>query len=104
MSSLLNPSRHEHVMLLYQNDNERNEIAINYINEGLRRDQLAIYASADAHDPSHTLKLSSKITDYRDNIKNGNLFIVKLKTFYEQALTGDLELFRDFKLLVEEIH
>ena len=102
ISNLVSPC-HEHVMLLYQNDKERNEIAISYINDGLKRGKLAIYASVEAHNTLHILKLSSRITGYADNVRNGNLFIVTLKIFYERALAGDLEPFRDFKLLVEEI-
>jgi hypothetical protein len=55
-----NPSCCEHVMRLYQNDEERDKIAVDYINEGLRRGQLAIYASVDAQDPS-MLKYGGRI-------------------------------------------
>jgi hypothetical protein len=47
--------------------------------------------------------ISSKIRGYKKNINNGNLLVLKLRTFYERALSGDLEAFKDFKALLEEI-
>jgi hypothetical protein len=103
MPSLVNPSCHEHVMLIYDNDDERNETAIDYINEGLRRGQLAVYASVNASDPAHMSKILPKIKDYKENVNLGNLLILGLASFYKRALNGDLEPFRDFKALIEEI-
>jgi hypothetical protein len=103
MQRVVNPSSNEHIMLLYDNDNDRNEIAIDYINEGLRRGQLAVYASVNASDTSYMSKISSKIRDYKNNMNLGNLLVMKLETFYERALIGDLEPFKDFKALIEEV-
>ncbi|WP_148680941.1 MEDS domain-containing protein [Candidatus Nitrososphaera gargensis] len=103
MSSLVDPSCREHVILLYDSDDERNEVAINYINEGIRKGQLAVYASVNASDKMFMSKISSKIVGYDDNVNNGNLLILSLKPFYERALNGDLEPFKDFKALLEEI-
>jgi hypothetical protein len=90
-------------MLLYDNNDERNETAINYINEGLKNAQLAVYASVNASDAIHMSKISSKITDYKENVDKGNLLILSLRIFYNRALDGDLEPFKDFKALLEEI-
>ena len=103
MSSLVNSSCHEHVMLLYDNDDERNEIAVNYINEGLKRGQLAVYASVNASDQSHMPKILSRIMNYKENMNQGDLLILSLMPFYKRALSGDLEPFQDFKALLEEI-
>ena len=103
MSNLVNPSCHEHVMLLYDNEDQRNEVAINYINEGLRKEQLAIYASVNASDASRMSKILPKIADYEEKKNQGNLLILSLRPFYTRALTGDLEPFKDLKALLEEI-
>jgi hypothetical protein len=103
MSSLVNPSCREHVMLLYDNDYERNEVAVNYINEALKNSQLVVYASVDADDASYMTKVSSKIMNYKENMEHGDLLVLSLKPFYKRALTGDLEAFKDFKELLEEI-
>jgi hypothetical protein len=103
MYGLVNPSCREHILLLYDNDDERNEFAINYINEGLKKGQLAVYASVDASDTSCISKVLSKITNYKENLDAGNLLVLNLKRFYDRALDGDLEPFKDFKALLEEI-
>jgi len=103
MSSLVNPSCREHVMLLYDNDDQRNKVAVKCINEGLKRGQLAVYASVNASDASYMTKVSSKITNYKENMDRGNLLVLSLEPFYKRALTGDLEPFKDFKALLEEV-
>lgn len=103
MSGLLNPSYHEHVMLLYDYEEQRDKIAIDYINEGLSKGQLAVYASVYASDALHMSKILPRITDHEQNINHGNLLILSLGRFYKRALAGDLEPFRDLRALLEEI-
>lgn len=67
MSNLMSPSYREHVMLLYNSDDERNSAAADYINEGLADGQLCVYASVGALDRTskwHNSRISPKITDY----------------------------------------
>ncbi len=90
-------------MFLYDSIGARDKAALRYINDGLKNSRLVIYASVDADDASHISKISSKIKDYGKHINQGNLLILKLRTFYERALSGDLEAFKDFKELIEEI-
>jgi hypothetical protein len=90
-------------MFLYDSIDARNKAALKYINDGLKNSQLVVYASVDADDASHMSEISSKIRDYKKNIRNGNLLILKLRMFYERALSGDLEAFKDFKTLLEEM-
>lgn len=97
------PSSYEHVMLLYDSDNERNQFAIDYINEGLRRGRLAVYASVYASDKSYTSKVLTRIANFKENIDQGNLLVLGLRRFYDRASSGDLEPFRDFKALLEQI-
>ncbi len=48
--SLLNASSKEHVMLLYNSQDECNQAAIACINDGLREGQFCVYASVNAYD------------------------------------------------------
>jgi hypothetical protein len=88
-------------MLLYDNDQARDEIAAHYINEGIDKGQMVIYASVEAEDSTHISKLASRVTEYRENISQGNLQIVSLKQCYENALTGNLDPFKDIKRFIE---
>jgi hypothetical protein len=66
-------------VLLYENNSERDLATIDYINQGLKEDRLCIYASVNAYDRSNLYKILSKIKDYKENIKKGNLLIINLK-------------------------
>jgi CheY-like chemotaxis protein len=97
-------SRSQHVMLLYNNDSDRNLASVDYINQGLKEKQLCVYASVDAQDSSHLQKISSQVDNYNENIDKGNLLVVDLKPFYDSALVGDLTPFEDFKVrLLQEL-
>jgi hypothetical protein len=89
-------------MLLYGDDGIRNNVVTDDINEGLREGKLVIYASVDADNESHISRISSGITDYRGNLDRGDLVILNIRKFYDQALDGDLEPFRDLKVILEE--
>jgi hypothetical protein len=91
---IVNPPIHEHIALLYDNEYERDTLAAAYINEGLKRGQLCAYASVVNLD-SVTLNntLGSKIVDFDENIRKGNLVLIKLSSHYVEALTGNLEPF-----------
>jgi hypothetical protein len=41
---------------------------IDYINQGLKENQLCVYASVNAYDRSNLSTVSSKIKDYKENI------------------------------------
>jgi CheY-like chemotaxis protein len=91
----------EHIMLLYSSDDERNNAAVNYINNGLKNGHLCIYASINAYDSKSSANisnLSSKIDDYKENIESGELQIVNFKPYYESALHGDLSTFNKLKI------
>lgn len=53
MSNVTNISRNQHVILLYENNSNRNLALINSINQGMHEEQHCIYASVHAHDASH---------------------------------------------------
>ena len=91
----------EHIMLLYSSDDERNNAAVNYINNGLKNGHLCIYASINPYDSKSSANisnLSSKIDDYKENIESGELQIVNFKPYYESALHGDLSTFNKLKI------
>ena len=78
---LTNIPSNEHIMLLYSNDDERNNADVNYINNGLKSGYHCIYASINAYDSkssSNISNLSSKIDNYKENIESGELQIVDL--------------------------
>src|SRR5919107_489101 len=94
----------EHIMLLYENKNKRNNIIIDIINEGLKNGCLCIYASVDTDNTKSISlidNLSSRIINYEENIQNGNLQFINFKPYYESALKGDLTLFEKLKVELE---
>ena len=100
---LTNISSNEHIMLLYSSDDERNNAAINYINNGLKSGYQCIYASINAYDSkssSNISNLSSNIDNYKENIERDELRIVDFKPYYKSALNVD---FRPFKKLKKEL-
>ena len=104
-SSISTIPLNEHIMLLYNDDHERNNAAINYLNKGLKDGYHCIYASIDAYNSkssSNISDLSSKIDNYKENIENGNLEIVDFKSYYESALYRDLTPFKNLKIEMEK--
>jgi CheY-like chemotaxis protein len=102
---LTNIPSNEHIMLLYSSDDERNNAAVNYINNGLKSGYHCIYASINAYDSkssSNISNLSSNIDNYKENIENGELQIVNFKPYYESALHGDLSPFKKLKAELEK--
>jgi CheY-like chemotaxis protein len=95
-------SRGKHAVLLYKDNSERDKAALEYINQGLRENQLCIYASVDAYDQLHLSSISSKIVGFKENIDNRNLLIVNLKPFYDSALKGDLTPFEKLKKQIQQ--
>lgn len=98
----VDPSAGGHVMMLYDDDRTRSAVMLKCINGALEKGQMAVYASVDAGSASHMSKISSKIDGYVESVKKGNLLVVNLSQFYERALAGDLDPFRDLKVIIEE--
>ena len=94
----------KHLMLLYENKNNRNNIIIDIINEGLKNGCLCIYASVDIDNSKSIFLIDnspSRIINYEENIQNGNLQFINFKPYYESALKGDLALFEKLKVELE---
>jgi len=101
---ILNHAYRQHVMLLYHSDEERNAAAVDYINEGLKKGHLCVYASVGAYDSTskwHYSNLSSKIENFEENVKQGNLVIIDFKLFFEAARRGDPTHFNQLKAQLE---
>ena len=90
-------------MLLCNIQDEWDSAAIDSINEGLKADQLCIYATVFNGDKSHLDKISSKITNYQENIEKSNLMIVDFLPFYESAKVSNFAPFKELKERVEEL-
>lgn len=94
----------QHVMLLYNSDDERKAAAIDYISEGLKNGQLCVYASVGAYDSAskwHYSNFSSRIQNFEENVKQGNLVIIDFKPLFEAARRGDSTLFNQLKSQLE---
>jgi len=104
-SSLTTIPLNEHIMLIYNSDDERNNVCVNYINKGLKVGNHCIYASINAYNSessSNISNLSTKIDNYKENIESGELRIINFKPYYESALHGDLSPFKKLKTEMEE--
>jgi hypothetical protein len=101
--SVVDLSSKQHVMLLYETEDRCSEATVACINDGLKDGQFCVYASVNAYDSSHLSKLSSKITNYKQNIEDGNLKIVNFRHHYESALKGDFTPFIKLKIELEKI-
>jgi CheY-like chemotaxis protein len=104
--STINSIRNAHIMLLYESNENRNNILIDYINEGLKNDCVCIYASVDIDNSKNMSlidSLSSRIINYEENIQNENLKFIDCRPYYESALKGDLTLFEELKRKLENV-
>ena len=93
-----------HVMLVYEDDEARLSAASHFVNEGLKRGELCIYASVHSFDNTSKLSvstLSSKITDFELNVEIGNLKFIDFKPFYEAAVASNLSPFLLLKQQLE---
>ncbi len=89
-------NNHQHSVLLYNDTRNRDAYLINYINEGLNKNELCIYGAIDLRD-KESLEIAPHIVDYEKNIIESNLMIVDLAPYYIAALTEDLIFFEKIK-------
>ena len=88
--------------MTYENREELNHAIATYINEGLRRGQLCVYATVCYRDEEHIKNFSTLIDSYKENVDKGNLLIVDLAPFYIASLVGDVKPFEDATKLYAE--
>lgn len=99
--SILRSSDKHHLMLLYDNEQERSSTEIDCINRALAAGQYCIYATVDANDQKFLDDLACMIQNYQFQIDTGNLKIVNFMPFYESATRADLKPFKELKSIVE---
>jgi CRISPR/Cas system-associated endoribonuclease Cas2 len=95
-----NPPNKGHIAVLYVTEDYRDSLIASYINEGLKRRQLCVYASIHSRNEEHLRKIQSRIINFDDNTKNDNLLIINLSSYYVAALTKDLN---PFDKLIEDL-
>lgn len=96
----------KHIMLMYAKEEDRVQAASYWINRALDDGHVCIYASVHVLDQSHQLsieKLSDKIKNCKDNIRNKHLQIINFMPYYESALNGNLLPFKELKNSLEEM-
>lgn len=92
---------HQHAMLLYSNDEDK--APTKYVNEGLSRGHLTIYVPINTdNNASHMSKVASGIVNYEDDVNRGNLLTLDTRSFYNFALTGDLQPLEELKIMLED--
>lgn len=99
---LVDPPDQGHLALAYGNNQELDSAISTYVNEGLSRGQLCVYATVHLRDEGHIEKFSSLILDYEENVAKGNLLVVDLAPFYISSLMGDMKPFEEAKKLFAE--
>lgn len=94
------PSDSHHGILLYKNNDQRNEILTSYLNDKLAKGHMCIYAPVDPYNSENNnniYAISSKILNYHKNIQNGNLQIINMRHYYESAIRREMRSFLSIK-------
>jgi hypothetical protein len=92
-----NPPPNGHIAIPYDSEDYRDELVTDYINEGLKRGQLCVYASIQYHIISHMRKIRSMVINFDENVKNGNLLVIDLSSYYIATMTNNLSPFDKLK-------
>lgn len=96
---MIDPPNQKHVAMLYESREKLAAAIADYLNEGLSRGQLCVYATVYYRDEGHLEEFSTLIQSYDEHIKKGNLLVVDLAPFYISALIGDMKPFEEAKKL-----
>ncbi|MGE5662654.1 MAG: hypothetical protein ACM3X1_10465 [Ignavibacteriales bacterium] len=91
--TLISPTneRANRLIGIYSNLDKELYDAFRFLEPALENNEIILLLVDDSLDRHDTLK--ARITDFENNIKEGNLLLVKLSTHYVGALAGDLEPF-----------
>ena len=68
-NGLLRLSDRQNLMLLYDDEQDRNSAEIECLSHALEAGQFCVYATVDAHETGFTDRLASKITNYEERVK-----------------------------------
>lgn len=97
---LLDPPGGSHIALVYSRPEERDALVADYINEGLRKGELCVYASVLVRDAQYVENaIAPRIEDYDKKVKDGSLLVVDLAPSYLYAMMGDVKPLDDMKRL-----
>lgn len=97
-SIIKDPPTNEHIALLYESENERDMLISDYLNEGLKRGQLCAYATVMNLDDRVAMnRLRSRVIDFDNAVKKGDLMLINLASHYVAALSRDLEPFAEME-------
>jgi hypothetical protein len=97
IKELVYPLRNSHIILLYDNQQDLTDSYITYINEGLARGQLCVFASVLLQNNDFLRNISPKIINFEQNVQNKNLVLVDMANYYIQAMMDNLHEFDKFK-------
>ncbi len=97
IKELVYPLHNSHIILLYDNQQELNDAYITYINEGLARGQLCVFASVLLQNNDFLKDISSKILNFEVNVQNENLVLIDMANYYIQAMMDNLQEFDKLK-------
>jgi hypothetical protein len=92
-------------MLLSRSDEQ--EASVQYVKEALKKGHLTIYLPINGSNNNSSTSSQSKIAlpesiEHEENKSPGNLLTFDTRTFYNFALSGDLQPFEELKVLIEE--
>lgn len=100
---LLNPTPNfQHILLLYENENELMTSVKTYLNEGLNRGDLCIHATVNLMSENYIRNLASQIEEYQKNREDDNFLMFNLQPYYKKAVTGNLRPFDKLAKLVAD--
>lgn len=93
---IFEPNLDAHVMVVYTDHAKLDDLVCSFLNEGLKRKQFCVYSTVNL---DHTIfeKISSKIIEFENNIKKGNLIMVDLKPYLLSVMHRDLTQFKKLK-------
>lgn len=90
---LENPMAGQHVALTYENTAQREAAITKYINAGLKKNQLCVYASIYLRNSSHRERMMGLFDNSQENVDRGNLVFIDLAPHYIASLTSDIRPF-----------
>ncbi|HYF99393.1 MAG TPA: MEDS domain-containing protein [Candidatus Saccharimonadales bacterium] len=94
---LVNPVANTNIILIYENELDLDNAISTYLNEGLKRGQICVYASVSLGNNGYLENFSSHIVNYQENVESGNLKLVDLASYYVNTMVGNLKSFDNFK-------
>ncbi|MGD9673281.1 MAG: hypothetical protein AB7U98_07370 [Candidatus Nitrosocosmicus sp.] len=92
----------EHILLLYDNDDDLLAAVKKYLNEGLRGEQPCIHGTYKLMSENYIRNFGLEIEDYEKNRKEGNLILLNLEPHYKKAIEGNLKPFDNLAKLVSD--